>query len=70
MVHIFFIPLIILTAVVSYGIWFKDWAERNYKIGFIPGPQNRQAYLWIQKGIILTGLIMLIIFYVQILLGH
>jgi hypothetical protein len=67
--HVVFIPLIILSIWVTYGIWFKDWAKRNHKSGFIPGPQSLNAYIWTQRGLVLFGLIMLITFYILILYG-
>lgn len=67
--HLVFIPLILLALVGIYGIWFKDWAKRNYEIGFIPGPKSLQAYIWTLRGLTIFGLLLIITIYILILKG-
>ncbi len=62
-VHLILIPILILLIVV-YGAFFKDWAKRNYEIGFIPGPKDLRTYIWTFRGLTLFALLLLITLYI------
>jgi hypothetical protein len=68
-IHGLLIP-ILLFILVAYGIFFKDWAKKNYEIGFIPGPRNLRAYIWTMRVSVILMLAFLIFIYTQALIGN
>jgi hypothetical protein len=68
MAQIIFIILIIVCLFGVYRLFFTDVSKRNYKIGFIPGPRNLNAYIWTQRILMLFVLLLLIYFLIETLL--
>ncbi len=74
--HIFSIVLILITAIVFYGVWFRDWPKKTYKVwtGYLPffrgwsgGPM---IFAIIHKAVIASFLALAIATYVFDLLRY
>ncbi len=63
MEHVILIAILI-SLIVVYGAFFKDWAKKIYDIGFIPGPKNLRAYIWTYRGLTLFASLLVITLYI------
>jgi hypothetical protein len=58
-----------MLGIAVYGFWFKDWAKREYKRGFLPGPKNLRAFTIMYKIHTLFGLLVFITFFILLITG-
>ena len=58
------IVMVIIMIVIVYGVWFRNWGEKHYKIykRYLPlsnklGPRNETDYVSLQKAVVVIGLL-------------